>query len=96
MKGGDFAVGGADLRESTRTMPPSVWMAQAAMVRYTFAYLVATPSTTRYAPGLQEWVGLRLASAYFFFFFFPFEGKVLGSSGLFDDFVVKCTLNNAT
>lgn len=72
MKGGDFAVGGADLRESTRTMPPSVWMAQAAMVRYTFAYPVATPSTTRYAPGLQEWVGLRLASAYFFFFFFFF------------------------
>lgn len=51
MKDREFAVGGADLCESTHTMPLSVWTAQPAMVRYSLTYPVATPSTTRYAPG---------------------------------------------
>lgn len=47
-------VGGVDLCESTHTMPLSVWTAQPAMVRYSLTYPVATPFTTRYAPGLQK------------------------------------------
>lgn len=75
-------------------MPLSVWIARSATVWYKSAYLAATPSTNRYAPGLPERGGLSLAFAYLLLNFFWRESVRFPRP--FASFVHECSLNNTT
>lgn len=97
LKGRDFAVGGADFARVQSHNAPLCLDGSGSHGPIHVRIPRRHPVHHQICPRAAEmgWAEVGLC-IFLFFFFFPFEEKDLGCSGLFDDFVVKCTLNNTT